>query len=35
MEIEDSYLRMVMDRYQLRTKTKAVDLASGSWQASR
>lgn len=27
IEIEDSYLRTVMDRYGLRTKTEAVDLA--------
>lgn len=27
IEIEDTYLRAVMDRYGLRTKTEAVDLA--------
>lgn len=27
IEIEDTYLRMVMDRYGLRTKTEAVELA--------
>ena len=27
IEIEDTYLRSVMDRYGLRTKTEAVDLA--------
>jgi Arc/MetJ family transcription regulator len=27
IEIEESYLRAVMDRYGLRTKTEAVDLA--------
>jgi Arc/MetJ family transcription regulator len=27
IEIEDSYLQAVMDRYSLRTKTEAVDLA--------
>jgi Arc/MetJ family transcription regulator len=27
IEIEDSYLQVVMDRYGLRTKTEAVDLA--------
>ena len=27
IEIEDTYLQMVMDRYGLRTKTEAVDLA--------
>lgn len=27
IEIEDSYLQAVMDRYGLRTKTEAVDLA--------
>lgn len=27
IEIEDSYLRVVMDRYGVRTKTEAVDLA--------
>jgi Arc/MetJ family transcription regulator len=27
IEIEDAYLRAVMDRYGLRTKTEAVDLA--------
>lgn len=27
IEIEDTYLRAVMDRYRLRTKTEAVDLA--------
>lgn len=27
IEIEDSYLQLVMDRYHLRTKTEAVDLA--------
>jgi Arc/MetJ family transcription regulator len=27
IEIEDSYLRAIMDRYGLRTKTEAVDLA--------
>ena len=27
IEIEDSYLRAVMDRYGLRTKTEAVELA--------
>jgi Arc/MetJ family transcription regulator len=27
IEIEDTYLRIVMDRYHLRTKTEAVDLA--------
>lgn len=27
IEIEDNYLRAVMDRYGLRTKTEAVDLA--------
>ena len=27
IEIEDTYLRIVMDRYGLRTKTEAVDLA--------
>lgn len=27
IEIEDTYLQTVMDRYRLRTKTEAVDLA--------
>jgi Arc/MetJ family transcription regulator len=27
IEIEDTHLRAVMDRYHLRTKTEAVDLA--------
>ena len=27
IEIEDSYLQTIMDRYGLRTKTEAVDLA--------
>jgi Arc/MetJ family transcription regulator len=27
IEIEDSYVRAIMDRYGLRTKTEAVDLA--------
>jgi len=27
IEIEDTYLELVMDRYGLRTKTEAVDLA--------
>jgi Arc/MetJ family transcription regulator len=27
IEIEDTYLRVVMDRYGLRTKTEAVELA--------
>jgi Arc/MetJ family transcription regulator len=27
IEIEDTYLRAVMDRYHLHTKTEAVDLA--------
>jgi Arc/MetJ family transcription regulator len=27
IEIEDTYLRIVMDRYRLRTITEAVDLA--------
>jgi Arc/MetJ family transcription regulator len=27
IEIEESYVRLIMDRYQLRTKTEAVDLA--------
>ena len=27
IEIEDTYVRAVMDRYGLRTKTEAVDLA--------
>jgi Arc/MetJ family transcription regulator len=27
IEIEDTYLRVVMDRYDLRTKTEAVELA--------
>lgn len=27
IEIEDAYLQLVMDRYGLRTKTEAVDLA--------
>jgi Arc/MetJ family transcription regulator len=27
IEIEDTYLQMVMDRYGLRTKTEAVELA--------
>ena len=27
IEIEETYLRMVMERYGLRTKTEAVDLA--------
>jgi Arc/MetJ family transcription regulator len=27
IEIEDTYLRIVMDRYGLRTKTEAVELA--------
>lgn len=27
IEIEDEYVRIIMDRYQLRTKTDAVDLA--------
>jgi Arc/MetJ family transcription regulator len=27
IEIEDTYLRAVMDRYGVRTKTEAVDLA--------
>jgi len=27
IEIEDSYLRAIMDRHRIRTKTEAVDLA--------
>jgi Arc/MetJ family transcription regulator len=27
IEIEDTYVRMIMQRYRLRTKTEAVDLA--------
>lgn len=27
IEIEDTYVRTIMDRYRLRTKTEAVDLA--------
>jgi Arc/MetJ family transcription regulator len=27
IEIEDTYVRMIMERYGLRTKTEAVDLA--------
>lgn len=27
IEIEDSYVRIIMDRYHLRTRTDAVDLA--------
>jgi Arc/MetJ family transcription regulator len=27
IEIEDTYLQIIMDRYGLRTKTEAVDLA--------
>jgi Arc/MetJ family transcription regulator len=27
IEIEDTYLRIIMDRYGVRTKTEAVDLA--------
>jgi len=27
IEIEDTYLQTIMDRYRLRTKTEAVDLA--------
>ena len=27
IEIEDDYVRVVMDRYRLRTKTEAVDMA--------
>lgn len=27
IEIEDTYLRLIMDRYAVRTKTEAVDLA--------
>lgn len=27
IEIEDTYVRVIMDRYKLRTKTEAVDLA--------
>jgi Arc/MetJ family transcription regulator len=27
IEIEDSYLQVVMDRYNIRTKTEAVELA--------
>jgi Arc/MetJ family transcription regulator len=27
IEIEDSYVRIIMDRYGVRTKTEAVDLA--------
>ena len=27
IEIEDTYLRVIMDRYSLRTMTEAVDLA--------
>jgi Arc/MetJ family transcription regulator len=27
IEIEDSYVREIMDRYNVRTKTEAVDLA--------
>jgi len=29
IEIEDVYVRQIMDRYGLRTKTDAVDLAPG------
>jgi len=29
IEIEDSYVQAVMDRYGVRTKTEAVDLALG------
>jgi Arc/MetJ family transcription regulator len=27
IEIEDTYVRVIMDRYNVRTKTEAVDLA--------
>jgi Arc/MetJ family transcription regulator len=27
IEIEETYVRVIMDRYKLRTKTEAVDLA--------
>jgi Arc/MetJ family transcription regulator len=27
IEIEDAYVRVIMDRYRVRTKTEAVDLA--------
>ena len=27
IEIEDTYVQMIMDRYSVRTKTEAVDLA--------
>lgn len=27
IEIEDTYVRVIMDRYRVRTKTEAVDLA--------
>lgn len=30
IEIEETYVRMIMDRYGLRTKTEAVDLALSS-----
>jgi Arc/MetJ family transcription regulator len=35
IEIEDSYVKTIIDRYQLRTKTEAVDLALRRSQVNR
>ena len=35
IEIEDAYIRVIMDRYGLRTKTAAVELAFATWRGSR
>ena len=34
IEIEDTYLQVVMDRYGLRTKTEAVNWPYGIWPGS-
>ena len=34
IEIEDTYLEAIMDRYGVRTKTEAVDLACATWPGS-
>ncbi len=35
IEIDDGYVQTIMDRYGVRTKTDAVDLALRTWRDSR
>jgi Arc/MetJ family transcription regulator len=35
IEIEETYLRTIMDRYGIHTKTEAVTSRCATWQASR